>query len=223
MPGWALSSQPVTITSKRTQWVTPIDETAMRNLTPLALLGLTVVVGRMRLDGCRAAAVPRGSTGRIATCDGGAAGADRCDLSRPPRRSRHARPRLPRCHQGTRRARWRWPRRSTCGACVTGAAAATPRGSTAAGWCSTSSRGRASPCHGMCGGNSRLATRFPPTAVRAGDLLFFDTESNGASHVAIALDGQTFVHAPNSRGVVRVERLSAGYWSRRLLGARRIE
>ena len=56
-----------------------------------------------------------------------------------------------------------------------------------------------------------------------GDLLFFNTESDGASHVAIALDGQTFVHAPNSRGVVRVERLSTAYWSQRLLGARRIE
>ena len=59
--------------------------------------------------------------------------------------------------------------------------------------------------------------------VRPGDLLFFNTESDGASHVAIALDGQTFVHAPNSRGVVRVERLSTTYWSRRYLGARRIE
>ena len=50
-------------------------------------------------------------------------------------------------------------------------------------------------------------------AVRPGDLLFFKTESDGASHVAIAIDGMTFVHAPNSRGVVRVERLSAAYWS----------
>jgi cell wall-associated NlpC family hydrolase len=59
--------------------------------------------------------------------------------------------------------------------------------------------------------------------LRPGDLLFFNTESDGASHVAIALDGESFVHAPNSRGVVRVERLSSTYWSRRLLGARRIE
>ena len=42
--------------------------------------------------------------------------------------------------------------------------------------------------------------------LRPGDLLFFNTESDGASHVAIALDGESFVHAPNSRGVVRVER-----------------
>lgn len=59
--------------------------------------------------------------------------------------------------------------------------------------------------------------------VRPGDLLFFNTEAEGASHVGIVLDGESFVHAPNSRGVVRVERLSTGYWSQRLLGARRIE
>ena len=59
--------------------------------------------------------------------------------------------------------------------------------------------------------------------VRPGDLLFFKTASDGASHVAIAIDGMRFVHAPNSRGVVRVDRLSTPYWSTRLLGARRIE
>jgi|KBSMisStandDraft_5_1062788.scaffolds.fasta_scaffold1129862_1 cell wall-associated NlpC family hydrolase len=59
--------------------------------------------------------------------------------------------------------------------------------------------------------------------VRPGDLLFFKTSPGGASHVAIALDGMRFVHAPNSRGVVRVDLLSTPYWSTRLLGARRIE
>jgi cell wall-associated NlpC family hydrolase len=69
----------------------------------------------------------------------------------------------------------------------------------------------------------QVGYEIPAAAVRPGDLLFFNTEADGASHVAIALDGQTFVHAPNSRGVVRVERLSTAYWSQRLLGARRIE
>ena len=69
----------------------------------------------------------------------------------------------------------------------------------------------------------QVGYEIPTAEVRPGDLLFFNTESDGASHVAIALDGDTFVHAPNSRGVVRVERLSTAYWSRRLLGARRIE
>ena len=56
----------------------------------------------------------------------------------------------------------------------------------------------------------------------AGDLLFFTTVAPGATHVGIAIGGDQFVHAPSSTGVVRVERLSASYWSARYLGARRI-
>ena len=55
--------------------------------------------------------------------------------------------------------------------------------------------------------------------VKPGDLLFFDTASNGASHVGIALDHETFVHAPRTNGVVRIERYTSTYWSRRYLGA----
>lgn len=59
--------------------------------------------------------------------------------------------------------------------------------------------------------------------VRPGDLLFFDTGSRPASHVGIALDRESFVHAPSSNGVVRVERYTSNYWSRRYVGARRVE
>ncbi|OFW04272.1 MAG: hypothetical protein A3I61_09835 [Acidobacteria bacterium RIFCSPLOWO2_02_FULL_68_18] len=59
--------------------------------------------------------------------------------------------------------------------------------------------------------------------VRAGDLLFFQTVTRGASHVGIALGHGRFVHAPSSRGVVRVEPYSASYWARRFVGARRVE
>jgi cell wall-associated NlpC family hydrolase len=55
-----------------------------------------------------------------------------------------------------------------------------------------------------------------------GDLVFFSTTAPGASHVGIALGGDAFVHAPSSRGVVRVESLSLPYWSKRLIGIRRI-
>jgi cell wall-associated NlpC family hydrolase len=67
--------------------------------------------------------------------------------------------------------------------------------------------------------------------VKAGDLIFFDTSSNGGSkggngsavsHVGMAIGGDEFVHAPSSRGEVRVERLSAPYWASRYIGARRI-
>jgi len=55
-----------------------------------------------------------------------------------------------------------------------------------------------------------------------GDILFFTTTDPGPSHVAIAVGGDQFVHAPSSTGVVRVEHLSSSYWSPRYLGARRI-
>ena len=60
-------------------------------------------------------------------------------------------------------------------------------------------------------------------AIEAGDLLFFSTTDSGPSHVAIAISLDEFVHAPSSRGVVRVERRSLPYWSERFLGARRVQ
>jgi cell wall-associated NlpC family hydrolase len=59
--------------------------------------------------------------------------------------------------------------------------------------------------------------------VRAGDLLFFETVSDGASHVGLAIGGDQFVHAPSSRGIVRVEKFTTTYWATRFVGARRIE
>lgn len=58
--------------------------------------------------------------------------------------------------------------------------------------------------------------------VAAGDLLFFDTSGGGASHVAIALGGGRFIHAPSSRGTVRVESLASSYWADRYVSARRV-
>ena len=61
-----------------------------------------------------------------------------------------------------------------------------------------------------------------PANLQPGDLVFFSTTSRGASHVGIVIGGDSFIHAPSSTGVVRVERLSASYWSSRYIGARRI-
>jgi len=60
------------------------------------------------------------------------------------------------------------------------------------------------------------------SGLEPGDLVFFTTVAAGASHVGIALGGDEFVHAPSSTGEVRVERLSAAYWSTRFVGARRV-
>ena len=59
-------------------------------------------------------------------------------------------------------------------------------------------------------------------SIETGDLVFFQTLGSKASHVGIALEAESFVHAHNSRGVVRVERLDAPYWASRFLGARRV-
>jgi cell wall-associated NlpC family hydrolase len=61
-----------------------------------------------------------------------------------------------------------------------------------------------------------------PDEVQPGDLLFFSIAAPGATHVAIAVGGGRFVHAPSSTGVVRIERLGSTYWSRRFLGVRRV-
>ena len=61
-----------------------------------------------------------------------------------------------------------------------------------------------------------------PGELTAGDLIFFSTVAPGPSHVGIAVGGDEFVHAPSSSGVVRVERLSATYWSKRYVAARRV-
>ena len=68
----------------------------------------------------------------------------------------------------------------------------------------------------------RTGRRVDVNQVRPGDLLFFQTIGRGASHVGVAIGGGQFVHAPSSRGVVRVERYDSSYWSGRFIGARRV-
>lgn len=68
----------------------------------------------------------------------------------------------------------------------------------------------------------RVGDSIRPSELQAGDLVFFSTTSRGASHVGIVIGGDSFVHAPSSSGVVRVERLDASYWSSRYVGAKRI-
>jgi cell wall-associated NlpC family hydrolase len=68
----------------------------------------------------------------------------------------------------------------------------------------------------------RLGRPVKPEDVTAGDLLFFSTTAPGPTHVGIAIGGDEFIHAPSSTGVVRVERLTASYWSQRFIAARRL-
>lgn len=68
----------------------------------------------------------------------------------------------------------------------------------------------------------RAGRKVDAQQLQAGDLVFFTTVGPGASHVGIVIGGDEFVHAPSGAGEVRVERLSASYWSTRFVGARRV-
>jgi cell wall-associated NlpC family hydrolase len=69
----------------------------------------------------------------------------------------------------------------------------------------------------------RVGREVERSDIEAGDLVFFETVARGASHVGLAIGDGQFVHAPSSRGVVRVESLASSYWSPRYVGARRVQ
>src|SRR5688572_28146669 len=69
---------------------------------------------------------------------------------------------------------------------------------------------------------ARWGEQVDAADLRPGDLVFFTTTAPGPTHVGIVIGGDSFVHAPSSSGVVRVERLSASYWSSRFVAARRV-
>ena len=55
-------------------------------------------------------------------------------------------------------------------------------------------------------------------SLRRGDIVFF----NGLGHNGIYLGGGRFVHSPSSGDVVKISRLSEGWYSSRYVGARRV-
>ena len=70
---------------------------------------------------------------------------------------------------------------------------------------------------------AQIAQRTRPIAVsqlQAGDLVFFNTLKRRHSHMGIYIGDGRFVHAPSSKGRVRVERLDNRYFAPRIDGAR---
>ncbi|MGB8635068.1 MAG: C40 family peptidase, partial [Rhodanobacteraceae bacterium] len=65
------------------------------------------------------------------------------------------------------------------------------------------------------------APRVTRDALDAGDLVFFHGRSSRISHVGIYVGKGRFVHAPNSGGKVRLDRLDNPYWSRHFSFGRR--
>ena len=161
----------------------------------------------MRIDRRRATAVP---AARVARAAGPAfrSGQPR----RPPRTTR-------RPPTATRlRAR-----RSACVERRTATAAATRPGSIAAASSGTCSGSTGFGCRGRSSEQSREGDRGRRgRASNQATWCFSARRAPGASHVGMAIGGDEFVHAPSSRGEVRVERLSAPYWASRYVGARRM-
>lgn len=75
----------------------------------------------------------------------------------------------------------------------------------------------------LTGNAASLAQQGREVAIdrlRVGDLVFFNTLGRPFSHVGIYLGRGEFIHAPNSRSRVRVDKLTNRYWSQRFEIAR---
>jgi cell wall-associated NlpC family hydrolase len=59
-----------------------------------------------------------------------------------------------------------------------------------------------------------------PAQLRPGDLVFFNTLERPFSHVGIYIGDGRFVHAPSSRGKVRIDSLQQGWYASRFEAAR---
>lgn len=74
---------------------------------------------------------------------------------------------------------------------------------------------------------SRAMSKLPDPSVdeaqlAPGDLVFFHTEGHGVSHVGIYVGKGRFVHAPDTGGTVRLDRLDNPYWSQHFLYGKRV-
>ncbi len=67
---------------------------------------------------------------------------------------------------------------------------------------------------------ARLGRPVAPDQLRPGDLVFFNTAKRPHSHVGIYIGDRRFVHAPNSRGKVRINDLKEKYYAQRFEEAR---
>lgn len=67
---------------------------------------------------------------------------------------------------------------------------------------------------------AELTRPIPVSLLQPGDLVFFNTAKRRHSHMGIYMGDGKFVHAPSSRGRIRVERLDSPYFGPRIDGAR---
>lgn len=67
---------------------------------------------------------------------------------------------------------------------------------------------------------ARLGREINLSALRPGDLVFFNTQNRPFSHVGIYIGEGRFVHAPSTNGKVQIDSLKSGYYAKRLEAAR---
>ena len=75
----------------------------------------------------------------------------------------------------------------------------------------------------VTGSAADIARRGRPVSRRnlhPGDLVFFNTRNAPFSHVGIYIGDDRFIHAPSSRGRVRIDAMSARYYAQRFSAAR---
>ena len=53
--------------------------------------------------------------------------------------------------------------------------------------------------------------------IQPGDLLFFNTNGKGISHVAICLDSNMFIHSPGKGKKICIDSLEQTYWDKRFI------
>ncbi|MFD2369180.1 C40 family peptidase [Brevibacillus sp. GCM10020057] len=67
-----------------------------------------------------------------------------------------------------------------------------------------------------------LGTPVAKADLQPGDLVFFQTNGQSISHVGIYIGNGTFVHSESGRGVVNTKLNDPYYWSKRYVGAKRL-
>jgi lipoprotein Spr len=67
----------------------------------------------------------------------------------------------------------------------------------------------------------QFSNKISKEDLKEGDLVFFNT-TGGVSHVGLYIQNNKFVHASTSGGVT-ISDLDEDYWSRKMIGVRRIE
>jgi len=67
---------------------------------------------------------------------------------------------------------------------------------------------------------ARRGKEIDPRTLRPGDLVFFNTLNRPFSHVGVYIGDGRFIHAPSSKGRVRIERMDNRYFASRFEMAR---